>query len=545
MKIFGTVDSFAESGDPSLKLGRLVANFEFLRALLTYGSFDQYHIFCPSFDNLKLLQRRLEGTISDDGSLSRVVLSHHLNFPDALRETEFSAFHVGGWSWYMPRLAWLRAKYQARFPLTGIIHSLDTPEVMRDVRDLMRAPLAGCDSVICTSEPGRRAFRNYVEAARAGEPGLELPARLDLIPLAVGDEAFACRDRALARARLGLGPAGVMLLYVGRMSIFTKADLVPLLYAFRQLRAREQEPVYLVLAGGADATNVSNLQMAIQELNLADRVVVRPNIEDAEKFDLYAAADIFVSPIDNFQETFGIAVVEAMAAGLPVVVSDFDGYRDLVEEGITGYRIPTTWLPAPPRLSELKGILEPSLSSFYAAQSVALDGETLLQRLAALIGDAALRARMGEAARNRAGQRFHWRTIIAEYERLWAALKAATAGALPRGAFVDHADPNLPSMAAVFGHYPTAMLSDATSLALSLQGQAVVKGELLLPAVYEDASPLLPDGLAMWVLSSLSGRASTVAALAAEGQTAVGAQDDLLRFAIMWLAKHGLIRLTG
>jgi glycosyltransferase involved in cell wall biosynthesis len=333
VRVFGTVDSFVESADASLKLGRLVANFEFLKALLTYGSFDQYRIFCPTFDNLKLLQQRLEATITDDAVLSRVVLSHHLNFPDALRDTEFSAFHVGGWSWYLPRLAYLRAKYRARFPLTGIIHSLDTPEVMRDVRELMRSPLAECDAIICTSGSGKQVFRNYIDAVREHDPSLAFSARLERIPLGVGDEAFQARDRQAARAKLGLGAGGILLLYVGRLSIFTKADLVPFLYTFLQLRRTEREPVYLVLAGGADTANVANLQATIQELGLGERVLLKPNIEDLEKFDLYAAADIFVSPIDNFQETFGIAVVEAMAAGLPVVASDFDGYRDLVEEG--------------------------------------------------------------------------------------------------------------------------------------------------------------------------------------------------------------------
>lgn len=544
MKIFGTVDSFVESADASLKLGRLVANFEFLKALLSYGDFDQYQIFCPSFDNLKLLQSRLEATISDDALLSRIVLSHHLNFPDALRQTDFSAFHVGGWSWYLPRLAWLRAKYQARFPLTGVIHSLDTPEVMRDMHELMRAPLADCDAIVCTSNPGRQVFRNYVEAARTQAPELGFPARLELIPLGVGDECFARRDRAGARAKLGLGASGVVLLWMGRMSIFTKADLVPLLYTFLYLRRSEGAPVYLVLAGGADAANLSNLQMAIQELGLGDRVLLRPNIEDAEKFELYAAADIFVSPVDNFQETFGIAVVEAMAAGLPVVVSDFDGYRDLVEEGVTGYRIPTTWLPPLPRVAEIKGILEPSLSSFYAAQNVALDEETLLSRLAALVGSPSLRQQMGRAARAAAEKRFHWRQIVSEYQNVWAALKP-TAASLPARDEGAAADPNIPIMAELFGHYPSALLTDATRLALSLRGQAVVKGELPLPAVYADASPLLPDGLAMWVLSALAGGSDTLAGLTARGRDVVGSQEDLLRFAVIWLAKYGLVRLNA
>ena len=55
----------------------------------------------------------------------------------------------------------------------------------------------------------------------------------------------------------------------------------------------------------------------------------------------WAAADIFLSLVDNPQETFGLAPVEAMAAGVPVVVSDWDGYRYTVSDGVEGFRIST------------------------------------------------------------------------------------------------------------------------------------------------------------------------------------------------------------
>ena len=50
-----------------------------------------------------------------------------------------------------------------------------------------------------------------------------------------------------------------------------------------------------------------------------------------------------MSLVDNPQETFGLAVAEAMAAGVPLVVSDWNGYRDLVRDGIDGFRVPTSW----------------------------------------------------------------------------------------------------------------------------------------------------------------------------------------------------------
>ena len=53
--------------------------------------------------------------------------------------------------------------------------------------------------------------------------------------------------------------------------------------------------------------------------------------------DVYAASDVFISLSDNIQETFGITPIEAMASGLPVIVSDWDGYRHSVRDGIDGF----------------------------------------------------------------------------------------------------------------------------------------------------------------------------------------------------------------
>lgn len=59
------------------------------------------------------------------------------------------------------------------------------------------------------------------------------------------------------------------------------------------------------------------------------------------RFAVWKVADGFTSLSDNIQETFGLVVVEAMASGLPVVASDWNGYRDLVVPGETGWLVPT------------------------------------------------------------------------------------------------------------------------------------------------------------------------------------------------------------
>ena len=59
----------------------------------------------------------------------------------------------------------------------------------------------------------------------------------------------------------------------------------------------------------------------------------------------------FISLSDNIQETFGLTIIEGMAAGKPVIATDWDGYRQTVRHGDTGFLIPTYM----PQLTEAGG----------------------------------------------------------------------------------------------------------------------------------------------------------------------------------------------
>jgi phosphatidylinositol alpha 1,6-mannosyltransferase len=67
-------------------------------------------------------------------------------------------------------------------------------------------------------------------------------------------------------------------------------------------------------------------------------------VKGEELSQAYASADVFVFP--SAMETFGLVVVEAMAAGLPVVASRVGGVRDVVVEGVNGYSYNSGDIPA-------------------------------------------------------------------------------------------------------------------------------------------------------------------------------------------------------
>ena len=142
-----------------------------------------------------------------------------------------------------------------------------------------------------------------------------------------------------------------------------------------------------------------------------------------ENLRAWFAADIFVSFADNVQESFGLTPIEAMAAGLPVVVSDWNGYRDSVRDGVDGFRIPT--IMPPPGMGEGLAFIYAAGYAPYdtmvggAAQITAVHLSAAANALVKLIEDPELRRRMGAAGRKRARETYDWPVIVRAYQRLW------------------------------------------------------------------------------------------------------------------------------
>lgn len=301
------------------------------------------------------------------------------------------------------------------------------------IAELLTAPVESWDAVICTSTAVRDTVQTVLEAQaeyltrRTGATRFTLP-KLPLIPLGihVDDFAFDEKQRLTARAAIGAKPETLVVLFFGRLSFHAKAHPLAMYQAVE--RAAKGRDIVLVECGCHANEHIADAyaQAARQACPSVRTLTLDGRDPEAPK-RAWAGADVFCSLSDNVQESFGLTPLEAMAAGLPVVVSDWDGYRDTVRDGIDGFRVPTVMPEAGLAANLVKrhalGTDTYDLYCGLIASFVAVDVDATVKAFERLFDSRALRTQMGQAGRTRARELYDWSRIIARYESLWAELK--------------------------------------------------------------------------------------------------------------------------
>jgi hypothetical protein len=259
-------------------------------------------------------------------------------------------------------------------------------------------------------------------------------------------------------------------------------------------------------------------------------VKVSANFPEVEKPGLLAASDILVSPIDNAQETFGLSLLEAMAAGLPVVASRFDGYKDLVDDGVEGFLVDTYGGHSDP-LGEWFDVTDPNISQLLHAQTIAVDMAQLADRVLALMADDGLRLRMGRAGRAKVDRAYRWSRVIARYEELWDRLAAdAQAGGIPSAG----ANPYNLSPAYVFSHYPSHTLDP---------DQRVTAHGDLDDVRPHDETAVIFDRACLGRLHARAAAGGSAGVSVRELLTTDAGPDAQSSAAVLWLLKYSLLRV--
>ena len=402
------------------------------------------------------------------------------------------------------RLAWRRlAAGEHRYSLCGITHATASHEMMSMVTSLLVAPVRSWDAIVCTSRAVRDSLRVLVEEqadylrTRLAAQRFELP-QLPLIPLGVHCAGLAPDParRIEARARLGIGTDDVAFLYLGRLSVHAKSHPQQMFSALERAEKGGRR-VHLVIAGwyGGEAIEAA-FREAAALLCPSVRLVELDGRVPGNQLDAWAAADVFTSLADNVQETFGLTPVEAMAAGLPCVVSDWNGYRDTVRDGVDGYRIPTV-MPGPGAGLDLALRYDDGVDSFdmycgHASQAVAVDGALLAQAYGRLVVDAELRRRLGEQARQRAQATFDWTVILGRYRALWDELAERRRADPVLAPPLPSRAPDRPDPFRLFASYATRPLTAASLVELAPDASLALVNQYRDLAINRFASSSLP-----------------------------------------------------
>jgi phosphatidylinositol alpha-mannosyltransferase len=256
------------------------------------------------------------------------------------------------------------------------------------------------------------------------------PGDYKVIPNGVDVPRFA---NAVPIARWQDGTPNV--LFVGRHE--PRKGLLDLLKAHRILRKTGTESRLLVVGSGPQEREARRYvaTRGLQGVEFLGRVT------DAEKAQLFRTADVYASPATG-GESFGIVLLEAMAAGAPIVCSDIHGYKGVVRRGREGLLVP----PRDPR--EL---------------AVAIDR---------LLRDPAMREQMGAAGQARA-EEFSWPRVTAKVDDYYGFVirRLAANGSLPEGfsAEVPQAPPPVrarPSEVSPAASAPEAVLAADSASAI-------------------------------------------------------------------------------
>ncbi|GAB1410061.1 glycosyltransferase family 4 protein [Desulfovibrionales bacterium] len=530
--IWGTLDPFVESGP---LLGRKVANRGFLQALFSTNPFREYHFFLADQEAGKALHLWLTQAFPTLDESVRIFPRTAL--PQAMATYPYHCFHLSDCLTHQGWLAAVRNKCAPQcFPITGVTHSLSYARFGTAFAQHVWPGTTVRDCIVATSRAGKHTVQQELAALQQVMPQAQIPY-VTRVPLGIWYHEFACLSDArfapsdLPDLREELDPRAVVFLVPGRISPYSKMDILPLLRAFQRLSRAgiSLDAICLVLAGGTQESQDVLGTLRALAANIGLQLKIFPSPTDTMHKALLRRADAVISLADNPQETFGLTVLEAQAAGKPVLVSDYDGYRDLVVDKKSGFLIPTLDGGNSALTSLMAPLLYDTTYHLWLAQDVAVDVGAVALALKELM-DPCVRQRMGQAACEHT-RSFDWPRVLRCYEELWAELW--TRG-VPESRVWQH--PLAIQYESVFADYPTTRLDVRDILHCTELGWAVLRKQdfpVLYAGLEERIAVHLVPAILVWTRHGLSWAAL---------QERVEASDrEYLGSTVLWMLKGDLL----
>lgn len=537
------------TGGPKL-MGRNAAGESFLRGFLAHSKAQEFWVQVQKPDHAQ----HFAATAAELGRKQpvRMVTAQQLG---ALAQPACVYYPGPG----LGEHAFHRAAYgHGAWSLCGITHTTSSTGAMDALANLITAPVQPWDAVICTSTAVKNNVERLLQAQvdylkdRLGISKLVLP-QLPVIPLGIHTEdfAFTPEQRQAARASLGVAPESLVVLFMGRLSFHAKAHPLAMYQALEAATRHTGRQVVLVECGWHANEFIANAYAQAAQLACPSvRVITLDGRKADDRQTAWAGADIFCSLSDNIQETFGIVPIEAMAAGLPVVVSDWDGYKDTVRDGTDGYRIPAL-MPQAGLGGDLalRHALEVDTYDMYCGHScmlVAVDIAATTQAFVRLMQQPELREQMGEAGRKRARDVYDWKVVIGQYEALWVQLAELRTAHSSNVRSLPHPWPARMDPFHAFAAYPTHTLTPQTLLALSDADAAQALERAMSYrqlAMVDFAKVILPTREEIQTVMAACEQGPQPAGQLVQGLPAE--REAFVFRSLVWLVKLGVLRVVA
>jgi len=263
-----------------------------------------------------------------------------------------------------------------RIPIIATVHRAEVARVGSPVSIIRKYALARFNRIVAVSNHTKSLTINAgVEASK-----------ISVIYNSCDERVFFYgKDKGLERKKHNFGPSDNIILFVG--NLIKRKGLRSLIESLNTLRSKMSDFTAIIVGQGED---LEELKSTVDKYDLNSNVKFYGRVPKTTLSGLYTAADLFVLP--SASEGHSVALLEAMASGLPIVASDVEGNRESVEDGVNGFLFRTG------------------------------SSENLAEKLAIVLSDPKLKKMMSDKSYETYIQKFSTKTQIHNYLKIYGSL---------------------------------------------------------------------------------------------------------------------------
>ena len=494
--IFYEADGFQTSGNRLL--GRQAAGESFLKGYALHANVDHFYAFADHPGKFDLFRNQMLGYLKRPADF-RWIPANRIQQLSQAGSLFYSGPSITPYAWQR------RYSNSAGFSLCGLTHTTCSAEAMQSIGDLITGPVEEWDAVICTSQSVRKTvdrihdnWAEYLKERTGAKPKVRV--QLPVIPLGINCDDFEKTEQTdpfvkKFRREHGINDGDIVFLFVGRLASHAKAHPMPMYQALEKAAQKTKKKIHLIQAGWFASEVIEEVfkQGADEFCPSVNAIFIDGRLPEIRQ-QIWHVADVFTTLSDNIQETFGITPIEAMAAGLPVVATDWDGYRETMRDGVESLLVKTQMPEAGSgmALSYRYGADIDSYDRYVGQVSLFtnVDTDHCAAQYLDLIENDEKRQKMGRAGYEYVRKTFDWSVLIPKYQDLWADLADRRPKETPT--ISSRVNPLIDDPFATFEHYPTELITP-NSLLEYQQGAAGRVSQFSKHGLGRGVSHMLPN----------------------------------------------------